>query len=86
MRPEIAALLAPLRSLCQSLAPLGKGADIQVTLLDSGIDLLFVPDRPAAPDLAARESLAAFADAQDLCRLSWQSGPDIEPIAVRRAR
>ncbi len=85
VRPEIAALLAPLRSLCQSLAPLGKGADIQVTLLDSGIDLLFVPDRPAAPDLAARESLAAFADAQDLCRLSWQSGPDIEPIAVRRS-
>ena len=84
VRPEIAALIAPLRALCHSLKTLGDGADVQVTVLDSGIDLLIVPDRPAEPDLPARENLAAFADTHDLCRLSWQSGVDIEPVAIRR--
>lgn len=84
VRPEIAALLGPLRALCHSLNKLGDGADIQVTRLDTGIDLLIVPDRPAEPDLAARERLAAFADEHDLCRLSWQSGGESEPVAARR--
>ena len=84
VRPEIAALLAPLRALCHALPMLGDGADVQATLLDTGLDLLIVPDRPAEPDLAARERLAAFADAEDLCRLSWQSGADAEPIVIRR--
>jgi 23S rRNA (uracil1939-C5)-methyltransferase len=84
VRPEIAALLGPLRALCLALPMLGDGADVQATLLDTGLDLLIVPDRAAEPDLAARERLAAFADAQDLCRLSWQTGDEAEPISVRR--
>ena len=84
VRPEIAALLGPLRALCHSLPTLGGSADIQMTLLEPGIDLLLVPERPADPDLAARESLAAFADAADLCRISWQNGQEVEPIAARR--
>jgi 23S rRNA (uracil1939-C5)-methyltransferase len=84
VRPEIAALLGPLRALCHALPMLGDGADVQATLLDTGLDLLIVPDRPAEPDLAARERLAAFADAQDLCRLSWQTGEEAEPIVIRR--
>jgi 23S rRNA (uracil1939-C5)-methyltransferase len=84
VRPEIAALLGPLRALCHALPMLGDGADVQATLLDTGLDLLIVPDRPAEPDLAARERLAAFADAQDLCRLSWQVGEEAEPIVIRR--
>jgi 23S rRNA (uracil1939-C5)-methyltransferase len=84
VRPEIAALLRPLRALCHSLPPIGGSADVQVTLLESGLDLLLVPERPADPDRSARESLAAFADAHDLCRLSWESGGGVEPIVVRR--
>jgi 23S rRNA (uracil1939-C5)-methyltransferase len=84
VRPEIAALLGPLRALCHALPMLRDGADVQVTLLDSGLDLLIVPERSAEPDLAARERLAAFADTEDLCRLSWQSGEDAEPIVIRR--
>jgi 23S rRNA (uracil1939-C5)-methyltransferase len=83
--PEIAALLSPLRTLCHALPALGKGADIQVTRYDAGIDLLLAPDAPAEPGLVEREALAAFADAHDLCRLSWWSGGACEPVAVRRA-
>lgn len=82
--PEIATLLAPLRELCHSLTALGKGADIQITLLDSGIDMLFLPEKASDPDLEARESLAAFAEAHDLCRLSWHNRHEHEPIAIRR--
>jgi len=83
--PEIAALLAPLRTLCQALPALGKGADIQVTRYDAGLDLLLAPDAPAEPGLAEREALAAFANEHDLCRLSWVSDGACEPVAVRRA-
>jgi 23S rRNA (uracil1939-C5)-methyltransferase len=82
--PEIAALLAPLRTLCNALPALGKGADILVTRYDAGIDLLLVPDKPAEPGLEDREALAAFADEHDLCRLSWGKAGDCEPVAVRR--
>jgi len=85
IHPGIAALLAPLRALCHSLPALGKSADAQVTLLDAGIDLLLAPNQPAEPGLAERESLAAFANEHDLCRLSWSSGGECEPVAVRRA-
>lgn len=84
VRPEIAALIAPLRALCNSLPMLNDGTDVQVTLLDSGLDLLIVPGRAAEPDLPARERLAAFADANDLCRLSWERDGIAEPISVRR--
>ena len=84
LRPELATLIGPLRTLCGSLRVLAKGADLQVTLTSSGLDLLIIPNRPAEPDLPAREALAAFAEAQDLCRVSWQTGDDWEPIAARR--
>lgn len=84
VRPEIAALLGPLRGLCHSLPALGGSADVQVTLLESGIDLLLVPERPADPGMEERERLAAFSDAEDLCRISWQGPGGVEPIAARR--
>jgi 23S rRNA (uracil1939-C5)-methyltransferase len=83
--PEIAALLSPLRTLCHALPALDKGADIQVTRYGAGLDLLLAPDAPAEPGLAEREALAAFADEHDLCRLSWWSAGDCEPVVVRRA-
>ena len=82
--PEIAELIAPLRALCHGIQSLGKSADIQVTRLDNGIDLLLIPDRPSEPDLDAREALARFAEDHDLARLSWMTDGFCEPIAVRR--
>lgn len=90
VRPKIAALLAPLRELCTAVKTLGTAADLQVTETETGLDLLLIAARHAEPDLAARETLSAFADAQDLCRISWQtgqtgqSGQDWEPIVERR--
>lgn len=84
VRPEIAALLGPLRDLCAAIDSLGATGDLQITRADNGIDLLVVPTRRAEPGLAAREALAEFADAQDLCRIAWQVGPHWEPIAERR--
>jgi 23S rRNA (uracil1939-C5)-methyltransferase len=73
------------------LAP-GEAADIAVTVLDDGLDVVLAAGR--APDLEAREQLAAFAEQQDLARLSWRDlGPGTgsrgadgpaEPIAHRR--
>ncbi len=83
LRPELVALLPGLRALLLDLLAESEPADIAVALLDDGIDLLIAAGR--APDLAARERLAAFAEAADLARVSWRSdrGP-AEPIAHRR--
>ncbi len=84
LRDRMAALIEPIRRMAATIGILGKGADIQVTETDSGIDLLIIPIRDADPDLRARETLAAFAEDHDLCRISWQFGGDWEPIAQRR--
>ena len=83
-RPEIVALLPALRRLLSDLLPESAGIDVVVTLLDDGLDVVLVGG--PAPDLAARQRLAAFADAEDLARLSWRAAPErpVEPIAHRR--
>jgi len=84
LRPEITALLPPLRTILADILPENAGADVAVTLLDDGIDL--VVEAEAGPDLHRREKLAGFAAAQDLARLSWR-GTDgfTDPVAHRRA-
>lgn len=82
--PGIVALLAPLRAALAALLREGEHVEVMVTLSLTGADLLLVGPRP--PDLAAREALAAFAEAQDVARVTW-SAPDgePEPIAWRRS-
>ncbi len=82
--PGIAILLGPLRDLCGAMEALGASGDLQVTETETGIDLMLVPARKAGPDLAARETAAAFAERHDLCRIAWQSAGTWEPIAQRR--
>jgi 23S rRNA (uracil1939-C5)-methyltransferase len=65
--PEIANLLEPLRSLCSALPALGRSADLQITRVDAGIDLLLATNRRAEPGLPEREELAAFANTHGLC-------------------
>lgn len=82
-RPDLIALLPPLRTVLATLLAERETVDLALTLLDDGVDLLIQADR--APDLPAREALAAFAETHDLARLSWQTGrAAAEPVAHRR--
>lgn len=81
--PALLALLEPLREALAAWLGEGDEADVAVAETETGLDVLVVG--APAPDLAAREALAAFAEAQDLARLSWQppkAAP--EPLAQRR--
>ncbi len=84
-RPEIVALLAPLRRLLARLPMARQAGELLLTASASGLDLLL--QTAAAPGLADREALAGFAADHDLARLAWRPGPDLpaEPIAARRA-
>ena len=77
-------LLAPLRGVLEELAAPGERGELALLDSESGIDLLLAGPRDL--DLSAREALAAFAEAQDLARLSWRA-PDgePEPLALRRS-
>lgn len=85
LHPRLFALLAPLRGLLGKLLAGGDQADVTLTLTETGVDLLLTSPEP--PGLAAREALAAFAETQDLARLSWSAGEGAgtEPVALRRA-
>jgi 23S rRNA (uracil1939-C5)-methyltransferase len=84
LRPEITALLPPLRAVLAGILPQNGGADLTVTLLEDGIDLVVVADNKL--DLAMRERLAEFAVAQDLARLSWRGADEFnDPVAHRRS-
>jgi 23S rRNA (uracil1939-C5)-methyltransferase len=84
LAPALTALLPHLRELGAALLPPGAAAHATVQAVDTGIDLLL--DLPQAPDLAALERLAGFAEVADLARLSWRAAGmgDIVPLAERR--
>jgi 23S rRNA (uracil1939-C5)-methyltransferase len=72
LRPELFALVAPLRRLLASLLQPRRGAEVQLTLVDQGPDVLLkgVP----AQGLEAIEALTSFAATQGLARLSIDQG------------
>lgn len=86
LRPAIFALMNPLRQLFDGVLEPGQAVDCVVNELDNGLDLLL--RLPEHPDLDFRERLAAFAEEQDLTRLSYHaegdSLPDPVPLAQRR--
>lgn len=84
LAPALVALVAPLRELLAGLLADGRQLDVALTLFEDGAEVLLVGlDAPKLPQL---ETLAAFAEANDLARLSWSAGPGqpAEPIARRR--
>ncbi len=83
--PALAALLPPLRAVLASVLPDGGGAEILAVQTETGADLLITSSLD--PALDARLALAAFAEAQDLARLSWARPGEsqAEPMALRRA-
>jgi len=84
-RPELVALFEPLRDLAETLESLGKGGDFQVTLTDSGADILIVPAQDGDLTLRDRERCTDFAERHNADRIAWQSGGFAEPVSARRA-
>jgi 23S rRNA (uracil1939-C5)-methyltransferase len=83
LHPALLALVAPLRELAARLLRPGETGAALLTRVDSGADVLL--ELPREPDMAALEVLAAFAEANDLARLSWRLGEEpLTPIAERR--
>jgi len=72
LRPELFALVDPLRELLAKLLAPKRTAEIQLTLVDQGSDVLL--KGVAAEGLEAIERLTDFAVAQGLARLSLDQG------------
>jgi 23S rRNA (uracil1939-C5)-methyltransferase len=71
LRPELFALVAPLKALLRTLKPAAT-AGVRLTLADQGVDLLL--EKVEAEDLAAAEALGAFAAEHRLARLALDDG------------
>jgi 23S rRNA (uracil1939-C5)-methyltransferase len=84
LRPELARLIAPIRTRLPELLTSGETADIALTWTETGADLVLIRKRPLT--LADRETLAAFAEAADLASISWRAKvtAPAEPVAARR--
>jgi len=81
--PALQALLAPLRAVLEQVLRVREEARLTALECETGIDLLI--DARHGLTLADREALAAFAEANDLARLSWTDGDDeATPLALRR--
>lgn len=84
--PSLTALMAPLSDMLRDRLSAGETAHVMLTATDTGSDMVLV--MPHAPDLADREAVAAFAEAHNVARISWQEGNGLdvlpEPIVVRR--
>ena len=80
--PPLFALLAPLRRLSLVLFEPVESGIANATLSETGIDLAI--ELPHPPDLRRLETLAAFAEAEDLAQLSWRCGDELAPVARRR--
>ena len=72
LRPELLALLDPLRRLLGALLEPKRIAEVQLTLADQGVDVML--KGVAAASLQAAEALTDFAQEQRLARLSIDSG------------
>ncbi len=72
LHPSLTALLKPLRALLMRLVQDRGAAEVQLTLLDQGVDVVI--NGATAEGLDAAEAISAFAAAQQLARLSLDEG------------
>lgn len=70
LRPELTALLAPLRAVMPDYLAEAKQLDVRLTWLDGAMDMVIIGG--PEPKLRQREILAAFAQEQDIGRISWR--------------
>lgn len=82
LRPELFALIAPLRQLLRAVLAEGQGAGITLTLSETGIDLLLANVR--AERLEEIERLTDFARTHDLARLSVEGADGLQTIIETR--
>jgi 23S rRNA (uracil1939-C5)-methyltransferase len=83
LHPDLMALVATLRAAAATILRPGDRASAGLTRTDAGIDLLL--DMPRPPDRDLMDDLAAFAERQDLARLSWRADHETPtPIVQRR--
>ncbi|MBM3533313.1 MAG: class I SAM-dependent RNA methyltransferase [Alphaproteobacteria bacterium] len=81
--PALLGLMSPLKAALSAMLGSGERSQAIATLTASGIDLVLEVER--APDLAARERLAGFAQVADLARLAWRRPRGgVEILAERR--
>lgn len=86
LRPEIEALLPDIRSLASSLRSLGKAGEIQVTAVETGIELVFFPKAGTEPGFEEREALVGFARERNIARIAWAGQDEYpEPVFADRA-
>ena len=72
MRPELFALINPLRPFLQGIMKDKRTSDVRMTLTDQGVDMMI--SGVEAEGLAAAESITAFAVKHKLARLSLDEG------------
>ena len=72
LRPELVALVAPLRDLLGGMLPQKQTAEVQLTFVDQGVDLMLKGVEPEGYE--AMEALTAFCERQALARLSIDQG------------
>jgi 23S rRNA (uracil1939-C5)-methyltransferase len=84
LRPELFALVAPLRALLSGLLKPRQGAEAQLALADQGVDVML--KGVAADGLEAIEALTGFCIEHELARMSLDQGfgPETayEPVPV----
>ena len=78
LRPELLALLEPLRRLLGQLLAARRTGEVQVTLVDGGVDLLL--KGVSTEGLQALESMTSFAVEQRIARLSVDQGLGPETV------
>ncbi len=78
LRPELFALIVPLRGLLAALLPPRGAAEAHFTLVDQGVDLLLKSIEAKA--LQAIEAMTSFAAEQRLARLSFDQGIGPETV------
>lgn len=72
LRPELFALVAPLRTMLLPLLKRGRAAEVSMAMADQGVDLLLSGVTPEG--LEASEAISTFAQGQGLARLSIDDG------------
>jgi 23S rRNA (uracil1939-C5)-methyltransferase len=78
LRPELFALVDPLRRLLGGLLQTRRTAEVQLTLVDQGVDVLL--KGASAEGLQAIEALGDFALANNIARLSIDQGLGAETL------
>lgn len=84
MTPELVALIPALRKLISQLRAFGKAGDVQMTASDTGVEIVFFPNRRSDPGYEDREAMVAFAATHDLARIGWGDGAGSEPVVAAR--